>query len=45
MISTGVNIWGKKIAVNPSTEQWTGVNLLGANYLRKAQLEFLCVYH
>jgi hypothetical protein len=42
--STGVNIWGIKLAVNPSTEHWAGINLLGANYLRKAQLSLQCIY-
>jgi hypothetical protein len=42
--SPGVNIWGTKLAVNTSSAHWEGVNLLGANYLRKAELTFQCIY-
>lgn len=42
--STNVNIWGTKIAVNSSVADWQGINLLGANFLRKANLHFECLY-
>lgn len=42
--STNVNIWGVKLAVIPSTEHWLGINLLGANYLRKGNFIFECHY-
>ena len=42
--STNVNIWGTNLAVNPSCLHWKGINLLGANYLRKASLNFQCIY-
>jgi hypothetical protein len=34
--STNVSIWGTKLAVNPSPAHWKGINILGANYLRKS---------
>jgi hypothetical protein len=42
--STNVNIWGTKLATNRSIAHWEGINLLGANYLTKAQLKFYCIY-
>lgn len=42
--TTGVDIWGTKISISQSTAHWEGINLLGANYLRKAQLAFQCIY-
>jgi hypothetical protein len=42
--STNVNIWGVRLAVSPSVAHRQGVNLLGANYLRKASLTLECVY-
>jgi hypothetical protein len=39
-----MNIWGTKLAVAKSVAHWQEVNILGANYLRKANLLFECLY-
>jgi hypothetical protein len=39
-----VNIWGVKLAVTPSIAHWSGINLLGGNFLRKGNFIFECHY-
>ena len=38
--SVNVNIWGVKLAVNRSLNHFEGINILGANYLQKANIKF-----
>ncbi len=35
-----VSIWGEKLPVSVSSSDFEGINLLGANYLRKANIKF-----
>jgi hypothetical protein len=39
-----VNIWGTEFAINISTSNWKDINLLGANYLKRANLKLECAY-
>jgi hypothetical protein len=43
--STNVNIWGTNLIVSQSTAHWQGINILGADYLRKGGLILECTYH
>jgi len=43
--STNVKIWETKMCIVPSIAHWKGINLLGADYLRKANLMFECSYN
>lgn len=40
-----VSIWGEKLPVSISVNNFQGINLLGANYLRKANIKLECIYN